>query len=153
MSKNLHLITVGKLKDKHLEALETSYLKRISNPNLTIHEVKAKAKNKQQEGVEVIKKVKEIAKEQKPFIIALTEFGKEFESPAFSNWLFEKVSIYKVLIFIIAGAEGHSDEVLELTSAKLSLSKLTFPHKIARILFVEQVYRALTIKNNHPYHN
>jgi 23S rRNA (pseudouridine1915-N3)-methyltransferase len=153
MSKSLHLITVGKLKDKNLESIEDSYLKRINNPSLLIHEVRARAENKSQEGQEVLKKIKDIAKEQVPFIIALSEFGKEYESPEFSKWIFQKVETEKVIIFVIAGAEGHSDEVLNLAKSKLSLSKLTFPHKIARIIFVEQFYRAITIKNNHPYHN
>lgn len=153
MSKSLHLITVGKLKDKNLEAIEDSYLKRINNPTLSIHEVRARAENKEQEGLEVLKKIKDISKEQTPYVIALSEFGKEYESPDFSKWIFNKVETQKVIIFVIAGAEGHSEQILSLSQAKLSLSKLTFPHKIARILFVEQLYRALTIKNNHPYHN
>jgi 23S rRNA (pseudouridine1915-N3)-methyltransferase len=153
MSKSLHLITVGKLKDKNLESLEDSYLKRINNPSLVIHEVRARAENKVQEGLEVLKKIKDIAKEQAPYVIALSEFGKEYESPNFSKWLFQKIESEKIIIFVIAGAEGHSDDVLKLVKSKLSLSKLTFPHKIARILFVEQFYRAITINNNHPYHN
>ena len=153
MSKTAHLIVVGKLKDKNLEAIELSYLKRINNPVLNIHEVKARAENKVQEGTEVLKKIKDISKEQTPYIIALSEFGKEYESPNFSRWVFDKIENNKVVVFLIAGAEGHSQEILDLAQAKLSLSKLTFPHKIARILFVEQFYRALTIKNNHPYHN
>lgn len=153
MSKTAHLIVVGKLKDKSLEAIELSYLKRINNPNLQIHEVRARAENKIQEGSEVLKKIKDVSKDQTPYIIVLSEFGSEYESPDFSRWVFDKIENQKVVFFIIAGAEGHSEELLAASNAKLSLSKLTFPHKIARILFVEQFYRALTIKNNHPYHN
>ncbi len=153
MSKTVHLITVGKLKDKNLEAIENSYLKRIKNPDLQIHEVKAKAENKDQEASVVLKKIKDISKDQTPFIICLSEFGKEYESPDFSKWIFNIIEEQKIVIFVIAGAEGHGAELLSAAQAKLSLSKLTFPHKIARIIFVEQFYRALTIKNNHPYHN
>jgi 23S rRNA (pseudouridine1915-N3)-methyltransferase len=57
------------------------------------------------------------------------------------------------VIFLIAGAEGFSQEVLKASQEKISLSELTFPHKIARLLLVEQIYRAQTIRSGHPYHN
>ena len=151
--KNTHLIVIGKLKDKNLEAIENDYLKRISNPRLLIHEVKAKAENKDLEAQIVIKKIQEITKGDKAYLVALSEFGTEFHSPEFSKWIFNKVENQAHLIFLIAGAEGHGKEVLEQVNASISLSKLTFPHKIARVIFVEQFYRALTIKNGHPYHN
>jgi 23S rRNA (pseudouridine1915-N3)-methyltransferase len=154
MSKTVHLIVVGKLKDKHLEILEQDYLVRIKNPELEIHEVKARAEEKSLEGQEVLKKIKEISKDGSAHIIALCEDGVERNSVSFSNWLFDKLETQAgKLIFVIAGAEGHSDEFMQKVSDKVSLSKLTFPHKIARILFIEQFYRAITIKNNHPYHN
>lgn len=154
MSKTVHLIVVGKLKDKNLETIENSYLKRINNPDLKIHEVKARAENKIAEGQEVLKKVKDICKDSSAHLVALCEFGKERESVDFSKWLFDKIENQpQHIIFLIAGAEGHSEEIMNQVSDKVSLSKLTFPHKIARILFIEQFYRAITIKNNHPYHN
>lgn len=154
MSKSVHLIVVGKLKDRNLEQIEQSYHVRIKSPELIIHEVKAKAEDKIAEGQEVLKKIKEISKESSAHVIALCEFGKEKDSISFSRWLFNKLEdSNKKVIFIIAGAQGHSDDIMQLVSDKISLSKLTFPHKIARILFIEQLYRAITIKNKHPYHN
>jgi len=150
---NIHLIVVGKLKDKHLESIEDSYLKRIKNPKLLIHEVKAKAENKDLEAEVVLKKVSDLTRSDNTFIVALTEFGQELDSPNFSAWIYQKVESYQHVVFLIAGAEGHGKEVLESIDASLSLSKLTFPHKIARVLFVEQIYRAMTIKDGHPYHN
>ncbi|MEX1099667.1 MAG: 23S rRNA (pseudouridine(1915)-N(3))-methyltransferase RlmH, partial [Bacteriovoracaceae bacterium] len=84
---------------------------------------------------------------------ALTEAGQERDSRNFSKWLFEKLETSRQLVFIIAGAEGFERGVLNASQEKLSLSKLTFPHKLARLLFIEQIYRAITIKENHPYHN
>jgi len=80
--KSAHLIVVGKLKDKHLEALEDDYLKRIKNPKLIIHEVKAAAEDKEAEAKNVLKKVESIC--ENSFLIILTEFGDEFHSPQFS---------------------------------------------------------------------
>lgn len=149
----VHLITVGKLKDKNLEQIESNYLKRIKNPKLNIHEVKAKAENKDLEAQIVLKKIQDISKLEKSYIIALSEFGEEFHSPDFSTWLTHKIELYQHVIFIIGGAEGHGEALLKKVHAKISLSKLTFPHKLARILFIEQFYRALTIRDGHPYHN
>ena len=151
--KQVDLIVVGKLKDKNLEAIENDYFKRLKSPKLCIHECKALAENKNAEAQNVLKKISDISKEQKPYIVLLAENGKEFESHDFSNWLYQKVEAHQRLIFVIAGAEGHGEEILSLANDKLSLSKMTFPHKIARIVFIEQFYRAWTIKENHPYHN
>lgn len=151
--KKTHLIVVGKLKDKHLESIENDYLKRLKNSSLVIHEVKANAENQEFEAREVLKKISDLSKSENPFIVTLTEFGKEYDSPDFSKWLFKRVESNSSVVFIIAGATGHGEEVLKLSNESISLSKLTFPHKIARILFVEQFYRAITIHDGHPYHN
>lgn len=151
--KQISLITVGKLKDNHLEALEENYLKRLKFPKLQVFEVKANARDKGSEASSIQKKLDEIRGNDNSFVVALTEFGEEYDSPAFSKWLYRVLEKQNKLIFVIAGADGFSSQFLEQCDAKLSLSKLTFPHKIARILFVEQVYRAMTIQENHPYHN
>lgn len=149
--KDVHLIVLGKLKDVHLETLEAEYLKRITAPGLKIIEVKASAEQKDIEAEEALKKIREI--EKNPYIILLEEKGKIFESPAFSEWtsnLIEREG--SKLFFVIGGAEGHGEAIRKVAKEKLSLSPLTFPHKIARLLFVEQFYRAQTIRNKHPYH-
>jgi 23S rRNA (pseudouridine1915-N3)-methyltransferase len=154
MSKALHLIVVGKLKDSHLSAIENDYLVRLNSPLLTIHEVKAFAENKEAETKEIQKKIQDLCKDSLPYLILLTEHGKTFKSPEFSQWLYQKIeNINQKIIFIIAGAEGHSAELLANAQEKISLSPLTFPHKLARIIFVEQIYRAQTIFKGHPYHN
>lgn len=150
MARQIHLIVVGKLKDAHLEAIEADYLKRINNPELIIHEVKASAENKEAEGEAILKKVKDLGGGH---LVAMSEWGKRYTSVAFAEWtrgLFDKSP---KVFFLIAGAEGFSSEVLSLCQERLSLSELTFPHKLARILLVEQLYRAQTIRSGHPYHN
>jgi 23S rRNA (pseudouridine1915-N3)-methyltransferase len=150
MARQIHLIVVGKLKDTHLETIENDYLKRITHPDLIIHEVKASAENKLAEGEVILKKFKELGG---TYLIAMTEWGKKYTSVQFAQWtegLFER---QVKVIFVIAGAEGFSEEVLKNCQERLSLSELTFPHKLARILLVEQLYRAQTIRSGHPYHN
>lgn len=149
--KDIHLIVVGKIADKNIEALEQEYLKRLSGLKFSIHEVKSHSENLELEAREVKNKINEITKGDTPYIVLLTEKGKQFESRVFSNWLFEKTPTTRI-IFVIGGAAGHGTEIIQMSSFKLSLSEFTFPHKIARLLFIEQIYRAMTIKENHPYH-
>lgn len=153
MAKTLNLIVVGKLKDAHLEAIELDYLKRINNPELIIHEVKASAENKEAEGEVILKKIKDLTQGGSSHIIVMSEWGKKQTSVAFAEWTKNLIEKPAKVFFVIAGAEGFSDEVLKASQEKISLSDLTFPHKIARILLVEQLYRAQTIRSGHPYHN
>lgn len=115
--------------------------------------MKASAENKNAEGEEIQKKIKEIATNG-AHVILLAENGKNDESPKFSEWLYALIETkLEKIIFVIAGAEGHSPEMIKLAQEKISLGRMTFPHKLARIIFVEQFYRAQTIKRGHPYHN
>jgi 23S rRNA (pseudouridine1915-N3)-methyltransferase len=151
MARQIHLVVVGKLKDQHLEAVEADYLKRIINPELVIHEVRASAENKEAEGEAILKKIRELS--SSAYLIALTEWGKRRDSVAFAEWTRELFEKPQKIFFIIAGAEGFSPEILGQCQERISLSELTFPHKLARILLVEQLYRAQTIRSGHPYHN
>lgn len=153
MAREFHLIVVGKLKDAHLEAIEKDYLKRINNPELIIHEVKASAENKLAEGEAILKKVRDITQGGSAHLIAMTEWGKRSTSVAFAEWTKTLIERPAKIFFLIAGAEGFSEEILKNCQERISLSELTFPHKLARILLVEQLYRAQTIRSGHPYHN
>ena len=150
MARQIHLIVVGKLKDSHLEAIEADYLKRINNPELIIHELKASAENKEAEGEALTKKLKDLGITH---AVAMTEWGKRYTSTAFAEWMKHHIEKSQKIAFLIAGAEGFSSEVLSICQERLSLSELTFPHKLARILLVEQLYRAQMIRTKHPYHN
>ena len=88
------------------------------------------------------------------YIILLDEKGKEYTSVQFSSYLEKKThTIPKRLIFIIGGPYGFSDAVYKAASEKISLSKMTFSHQMVRLIFVEQLYRAMTILNGGPYHH
>lgn len=151
--KSIHLISVGKLKDSSLEKIENDYLKRITQPPLVIHEVRAHAENKTLEGEAILKKIKEIEKDGTGYKIAMSEWGKKFSSIEFAQSTGKLLETKSKVIYVISGAEGFSKAVLEICNEKISLSPLTYPHKLARILLVEQLYRAQTIREGHPYHN
>ncbi|MFT6069572.1 MAG: 23S rRNA (pseudouridine1915-N3)-methyltransferase [Bacteriovoracaceae bacterium] len=147
--KSIHLIVVGKLKDKNLESLESDYLKRVKNPSLQIHEVKSCEERLEEEALEVIKKIDSIGKGH---IVLLAEKGRQFDSPSFSSWLYSNLENHSNVFFVIGGASGHGQPIQERANECISLGQLTYPHKIARLLFVEQIYRAMTINDGHPYH-
>lgn len=152
--KEINLVTIGKLKDCNLQEIENNYLKRICSHKLNIHEIKSKSEHKDIETETALKKIKELSNDKKPYIILLGEKGELYDSQNFSKWFYKKIeNINGPIFFVIAGAEGPSNKMMEKANCHISLSKLTFPHRIARIILIEQIYRAETIHLNHPYHN
>ena len=88
------------------------------------------------------------------FIVLLDERGKEFTSVEFAEYIEKKTHTgSKRLVFVIGGAYGFSSAVYEAVHEKIALSKMTFPHQLIRLIFIEQLYRAMTILNNEPYHH
>lgn len=152
MAHKVHLICLGKFKDKALEAIESDYLKRLSPLQLTIHELKAQAEDKEKEGKKVWDYIQGL-NESNTHLVLLDEKGKNRSSVEMSKWLFDLMDDGKKPVFVIGGAEGHGEFIRQKSQEKVSLSSLTFPHKLARIFFVEQIYRAKTINQGHPYHN
>ncbi|MGA1976888.1 MAG: 23S rRNA (pseudouridine(1915)-N(3))-methyltransferase RlmH [Bacteroidales bacterium] len=88
------------------------------------------------------------------YIILLDERGKELDTSEFARWIEKKLADSgKRLVFIIGGAWGFSEELYSRADFSLSLSKMTFPHQMVRLLFAEQLYRAFTIIKGDPYHH
>lgn len=151
--KRVHLVVVGKLKDRNLEEIENSFTQRITSFDFRVHELKSSSEDRRSEGKVIIKKIQELKKTGSAHVAALSEFGKERSSEAYSEWIYQSLETKNQLIFLIGGAQGLDPAVYDECDSKVSLSKLTFPHKLARLLFIEQLYRAISIKENHPYHN
>lgn len=88
------------------------------------------------------------------YLVLLDERGKDFSSLQFASYIEKKThTISKRLIFVIGGPYGFSKAVYDKAAEKISLSKMTFSHQMIRLVFVEQLYRAMTILNNEPYHH
>ena len=88
------------------------------------------------------------------YIVLLDEHGKEFTSVEFAGFIEKKThTSAKRLVFVIGGAYGFSPAVYEAAHEKIALSKMTFPHQLIRLIFIEQLYRAMTILNHEPYHH
>ena len=88
------------------------------------------------------------------YLVLLDEHGKSFTSMEFATYIERKMHVVpKRLVFVIGGPYGFSEAVYKAASEKISLSKMTFSHQMIRLIFVEQIYRAMTILNNEPYHH
>ena len=151
---NITLIAVGALKNKALQSLAADYQKRIKPyARLQMLEVAAtpftksdknQAKKREKEA---LKKV--LHRYPKESIFILAEKGKLFDSLAFSDWINEYDG--RDLVFLIGGALGWEEEFLQLYPS-ISLSALTFPHELARVILLEQLYRGILIKSDKEYH-
>ena len=84
--------------------------------------------------------------------VALDEHGREFTTEAFSKWLERSSGEGRDIAFLIGGADGLSPEIRKAADLTLRLSAFTLPHGLARVVLAEQLYRAVSILQNHPYH-
>ena len=152
----IKLIVVGKTKSYELVRLINEYVKRINFYKkfkiIVVNSLKSKKNSEKEikkiEGENVLKSLK-----KNELIFLLDENGKSFNSRKFADFLSNKFKTNKSIVFVVGGAHGFSNEIKQKSNEIISLSEMTFSHQIIRLFFTEQVYRALTILNNHPYHN
>ena len=142
------LVTVGKLKEKFLVDGVNEYLKRLKNfCKIEIREV-AECRTVEDEGKKLLAQVP-----RESFLIVLDVAGVELTSEDFAQKISElTLRGISDITFIIGGAFGLSDEVRLAADFRLSLSQMTFTHQLARLIVVEQIYRAFKINRNEPYH-
>ena len=148
----LTIASIGKFKGGPLQALFDEYEKRLPW-QLTLKESEEKKplkgeKLKEREAELLMKSVPKGAKK-----IVLHERGREFTSVEFADLLNRYADQgFQDVAFIIGGADGHAKSTLDQADQLLSLGKMTWPHLMVRGLLAEQLYRAHSIQNNHPYH-
>ena len=135
------IIAIGKIKKNWIQEGIEMYLKRL--PGLEVIEIKDNTQIKEEHTIrEIIKK--------NETLVTLNENGQPFTSKQLATKLLN--SYNQKIIFVIGGASGLSTSLNNSASWQLSLSPLTFPHEIARLLLIEQLYRANTITQGGPYH-
>ena len=152
------LVLVGKTVNKHFVELIDEYAGRVKHyigfDIITIPELKntkslSVDQQKQQEGELILKQL-----QAGDHVVLLDEHGKEFRSVEFSSYMEQKMqTVNKRLVFVIGGPYGFSPDVYAKANEKISLSKMTFSHQMVRLIFVEQLYRAMTIIRGEPYHH
>ncbi len=156
---NLTVIAVGKLKESYLRDGCSEYIKRLkafSKINvIEINEERASDNPSPSEIENIIKKEGERILLKIPkgaAVIPLCIEGKEYSSPDFSALLERIAMTSSHICFVIGGSFGLSDAVKGMSKNKLSFGKMTLPHQLARMVLLEQVYRAFSISNNSKYH-
>lgn len=152
------LLSIGKIKESWVQGGINLYISRLSHylqfKQIEIPDVKNNKKQdaenqKTLEGIQMLKLL-----DNSDLLILLDEHGTEMSSLKFSDWLQIKMaSGIKRLVFAIGGPYGFSNEVKKRANSSVSMSKMTFTHEMARLFAVEQIYRAMTILNNQPYHH
>ena len=154
----IKIIAVGKLKDKYLSDAALEYIKRLSrfckvdiiqiqdlkNPDISSKSLCIETVN--HEGKDILSKIK------KEFVVALCIEGKKLSSESFAEFIVETSMKNPDIAFVIGGSLGLSDEVKNRADFKLSLSDMTFPHGLSRVILLEQIYRAFKIAAGESYH-
>lgn len=154
----VQLILVGKTVDKRFSDVIDEYASRVKHyigfdiqviPELKNTKNLSADQQKQQEGELIVRQL-----QAGDHVVLLDEHGKEFRSVEFSDWMVKKMNtVSKRLVFIVGGPYGFSPDVYSKANEKISLSKMTFSHQMIRMIFTEQLYRAMTIMKGEPYHH
>lgn len=152
----IHLITIGNKTPDWVNEACNDYLKRFTgDPKITLLELPLAKRGKNpdikrlvdDEGKKILSAV-----HAGSLLVVLDVKGSVISTEQLSEKLNQWMQQGRDVVLVIGGPDGLSDEVLQLADLKLSFSALTFPHTLIRVMLVEQLYRAWSILNNHPYH-
>lgn len=154
----IHFLVVGKTTEKYMQTGIDEYVRRLLRYIPFSMEVLPELKNAKNLTFEQQKEKDSQAilnaLQDGDYVVLLDEKGKEYSSVAFSDYLARKMQIVpKRLVFVVGGPYGFSAEMYDRANEKLSISKMTFSHQMIRLIFVEQLYRAMTILRGEPYHH
>ena len=153
----IQLLVVGKTSDPRLVSLIDDYQQRlkhyVSFEFVVLPDIKnAKSLTQEQlktaEGQAILSCLTPSME-----VLLLDEHGREFRSIEFAKFLQKKMSAGRDLTLVIGGAYGFSKDVYQRADGKISLSQMTFSHQMIRLMAIEQIYRAMTILRNEPYHH
>ncbi len=154
----ISLLAVGKISSAELRKLVEMYASRIVHyipfEHIQISDLKStksltRDQQKQAEGKAILENIK-----PSDYVVLLDERGSQFGSREFSDLITQKANtLAGRLMFVVGGPYGFSGDVYGRSNFMISLSKMTFPHEVARMLVAEQIYRAMTIQRGEPYHH
>jgi 23S rRNA (pseudouridine1915-N3)-methyltransferase len=137
---------IGKTKAESIQTLTDEYLKRLK------HFAKVEGVTLKDES-SLLKLCQTTTRPVRHTLVLLDSRGKQFSSEEFAKWLGEyQDRSSSPLVFAVGGADGISDDARRAATLVLSLGKMTMAHELARVVLLEQIYRAFTILKGHPYH-
>ena len=140
-----HIIAIGKLPSEYTSI--SNHLTTMLGKNIEISELISKKNTIKHEGELILQKIN-----KSEFTILLDIQGTKFSSEKFADYLSKLSMNHSSICFIIGGAFGVAHDVKTRANATLSFSDMTFPHMLARIMLLEQIYRASSIMHHGPYH-
>ncbi|MDA3817812.1 MAG: 23S rRNA (pseudouridine(1915)-N(3))-methyltransferase RlmH [Prolixibacteraceae bacterium] len=154
----IKLLLIGKTDDDYLKKGIEKYLKRLKHyitvdvhviPDIKNTRKLTEEQQKQKEGEQILSRVA-----TGDHLILLDEKGKEFNSELFAKHIEKKmITGTRCTVFVVGGPYGFSADVYKRCNEKISLSQMTFSHQMVRLIFTEQIYRAMTIIKGEPYHH
>lgn len=152
------LLAIGKTDARYFVEAINEYQKRLEHyipfevqiiPDLKNTKSLTADQQKEKEGELILKSL-----QAGDYPVLLDDKGKEYTSVKFASYIEKKThTVARRLVFVIGGPYGFSQDVYDRAQEKLTLSRMTFSHQMVRLIFVEQLYRAMTILNNEPYHH
>lgn len=148
----IQIIAVGKKHENWIEDGLERYQKRLRKPFnvewvLLPHSALNGQQARQEESERILSRL-----DDSQYLVLLDERGKQLDSIAFSGLLSKELEMKKV-VFVIGGAYGVNEALMERADSVLSLSLLVFPHQLVRLILIEQLYRAQEIAGGRPYHH
>ena len=152
----IRIIAVGERMPRWVDEVVADYTRRLAGTlKVSLVEVPAGQRSSRGDPAQAThlegQRILALIKPQE-FLVALDERGIEYTTRALATWLSGRLQDGRDLVLAIGGPDGLASEVLARSDHKLSLSKLTLPHPLVRVVLAEQLYRAHTVLSGHPYH-
>jgi 23S rRNA (pseudouridine1915-N3)-methyltransferase len=142
----VRIVAVGTRMPEWVTQAYEEYTRRLRSSMRVDLEELAVGKNKADEETRLLERVGD------DYLVTLDEHGKSLTTVELAKWLAQRQQDGRNLSFVIGGPDGLGPEILKKAALRWSLSALTFPHAMVRVILAEQLYRAQSVLQNHPYH-
>lgn len=151
---HISVVAVGRLRERHWLAAQEEYARRLANySDFKLIEVKDAVGKTSPDSVAMAREGEQLlAAARGARLILMSAEGRAMSSPELAVYLQSQLEAFGDLAFLIGGPLGFDTTVTAAAHDRLALSRLTFPHELARVVLLEQLYRAFTILNGEPYH-
>lgn len=152
---HITIVAVGRLREAHWQAAQADYVRRLGHyTDFRLSEVKDAVGKSLPDGVAMAREGEQLLAvvPRGARLILMDAGGRQMSSPELAAYLQIQLENHGNLAFLIGGPAGFDPSVVAAASDRLALSRLTFPHEMARVILLEQLYRAFTILHREPYH-
>ena len=152
---HITILAVGKLRERHWQAAADEYARRLGRyTDFKLIEARDAVGKTLPDAVAMMREGEQLlaAAPRGARIVLMTPDGREMSSPELADYLQSQLEAHGELAFLIGGPSGFDPAVAAAAHDRLALSRLTFTHEVARVILLEQLYRAFTIIHGEPYH-